>query len=123
MTEYCRESGILAIYQTGTHKFLLKPKTQEIQATESERQFLRNSGLGVHGIQQAEMDEAVTASDIQEARRRAIWLSYTNLRYEKAKPSPERNPEQLFTGGWRHLKKAIDMEYKYLIYKINKLSV
>ena len=48
----------------------------------------------MHDIQQAEVDNGVAASDIQETQRRAMQLSYTNLRYEKAKLGHERNPNK-----------------------------
>ena len=55
--------------------------------------LLRNSSLGSHGIQQTEVGQAVATGDIKDAQRRAIQLSYTNIRLEKAKVAHERNPE------------------------------
>ena len=71
MTEYCSESEILTIYHIGTHKCPLKPNTN-IYRLQVREAFLGNSGLGVCGIQQAEVSEAVSAGDIKEAQRRAI---------------------------------------------------
>ena len=55
---------------------------------------VRNCGEGACAIQQAEVDKAVAADDIQEAQRRAMQLSNINLRYEKANQAHERNPEK-----------------------------
>ena len=52
MTEYCRESENLTIYHVGLHKYLLKPDKYRKQVRGL---VLRNSGLGAHYIQQAEV--------------------------------------------------------------------
>ena len=65
------------------------------------------------------MGEAVAAGAIQEALRRAKSLSYANLRDEKAKLAHERNPDKHSLEAVGILKKATDMEDKYLVYKIN----
>ena len=65
------------------------------------------------------MGEAVAAGDIKEAQRRGMQLSYTNLRYEKANLACERNPDNHSLEAVGNLKKATDMEDKYLIYEIN----
>ena len=70
---------------------------------------LRNSSLGVHAIQQAEVGEAVVAGDIQEVWRRAMQLSYTNFRSEKANLACERNPDKHSLEAVGILKKATDM--------------
>ena len=64
------------------------------------------------------MGQTVVASDIKEGQRRAMQLSYTNLRYEKAKLSHERNPGKHLLEAVGILKKATDVENKHLIYKI-----
>ena len=70
-TEHHRESESLTIYHVGVHKCLLKPNINKniLQVREA---VLRNSGLGTCGIQQAEVGQAVAASDIKEAWRRAM---------------------------------------------------
>ena len=40
------------------------------------------------------MGHAVADSDTQEAQRRAMQLSYANVRSEKAKIAQERNPDK-----------------------------
>ena len=55
---------------------------------------LRNSGLGMHGIQQAEVSQVVDTSDIKEAWRRVMQPSYTNIRSRNARPAHERNPDK-----------------------------
>ena len=47
--------------------------------------------MGACAIQQAEVDEAVEAGYIKEAQRRAMQLSYSNIRYERANPACERS--------------------------------
>ena len=81
--------------------------------------MLRNCGLGSHGIQQAEVGQAVADGDIKEAQRRATWLSYTNIRCEKTKVAHERNPDKHSLESVGILKQAVDKEDKYQIYKIN----
>ena len=81
--------------------------------------MLRNTGLGVCGIQQAEVGQAGTAHAIMEAQRRAMYLYYTNIRSEKAKVAKERNPDNNSLEAVGILKQAIYKEDKYLIYKIN----
>ena len=71
MTEYCRESESLTIYHIGAHKCPLKPYTNKYR-NQVRDVVLRNSGLGTHGIQQADVGQAVAASDIKEAWRRAM---------------------------------------------------
>ena len=80
---------------------------------------LRNSGLGACGIQQADMGQAVADSDIKEAWRRAMQLSYANIRSEMAKVAHERNPDTHSLEAVGILKQTTDKEDKYLIYKIN----
>ena len=65
------------------------------------------------------MGEAFAAGDIQDACKRAMQLSYINLRYEKANLVCERNSEKQSLEAVGILKKAMDMEDRYLIYKIN----
>ena len=93
MTEYCMESKSLNIYHIGAHKCPLKPDTNNY-SKQIRHVVLRNSGLGTCGIQQAEMGQAVAASDIKEPWRRAMQLSYTSIRSEKAKLGCERNPDK-----------------------------
>ena len=81
--------------------------------------MLRNRGLSAQGIQQAEVGQAVANSDIQEAQRRAMQLSYANVRSKKAKISWERNPDKHSLQTVGILKQAMDKEDKYPIYKIN----
>ena len=81
--------------------------------------MLWNRGLGAWGIQQAKVGQAVADSDIQEAQRRAMWLSYANVRSEKAKITQERNPDKHSLEGVGILKQATDKEDKNLIYRIN----
>ena len=57
-----------------------------------------------------------------EAWRRAMQLSYTNIRSEKAKISQERNSDKDSLEAVDILKQAMDKEDKYLIYKINNLQ-
>ena len=48
-----------------------------------------------------------------------MWLSYANVRSEKAKIAQERNPEKYSLEAVGILKQAMDKEDKYLIYQIN----
>ena len=84
--------------------------------------MLRNRGLGSKGIQQAEVGQAVANGDIREAQRRAMWLSYANIRSEKAKIPWERNSDKHSLEEVGIMKPAKDKEDKYLIYKINNLQ-
>ena len=81
--------------------------------------MLQNRGLGARGIQQAEVGQAVASGDILEAQRRAMWLSYANVRSKKAKIARERNPDKHSLEAVGILKQATDKEDKYLIYQIN----
>ena len=81
--------------------------------------MLRNRGLGAWGIQQAEVGQAVANGDSWEAQRRAKWLSYADIRSEKA----ERNPDKHFLEGVDILMQATDKEDMYLIYKLITLSL
>ena len=101
MTEYCRESESLTIYHVGAHKCPFKPYTNKY-SKQIRDAVLRNSGLGAHGIQQAEVGQAVVTGDIKETQRRAMQLSYTNIRSEKAKVAHERNSDQTLAGGCRY---------------------
>ena len=65
------------------------------------------------------MGQAVADSDIWEAQRRAMELSYANVRSEKAKITWKRNPDKHSLEAVGILKQATDKEDKYLIYKIN----
>ena len=47
--------------------------------------MLQNRGLDAQGIQQAKVGQAVANGDVWEAPRRAMQLSYANVRSEKAK--------------------------------------
>ena len=118
MTEYCRESESLTVYHIGSHKCPLKKDTK-IYRKQARYAVLRNRGLVAQGIQQAEVGQAVADGDIQEAWRRAMQLSYANIRSEKAKISQERNSDKPFLEATGILKQAMDKEDKYLIYKIN----
>ena len=65
------------------------------------------------------MGQAVANGDIWEVQRRALQLSYANVRSEKAKIAQERNPGKHSLEAVGILKQAMDKEDKYLIYKIN----
>ena len=80
---------------------------------------LRSRGIGAQGIQQAEVGQAVANGDISEAWRRAMWLSYANIRSEKANISQERNSDKYSLEAVGILKQATDKKDKYPIYKIN----
>ena len=84
MTEYCWESETLTVYHVGVHKCHLK-KDKKIYKKQVREAVLRNRGLGARGIQQAKVGQAVADGDIWEAQRRALQLSYANVRLEKAK--------------------------------------
>ena len=77
---------------------------------------LQNRGLGAQGIQQAEVGQAVANGDIQEAQRRAMQLSYANVRSKRAKITRERKPDKHSLEAVGILKQAMDKEDKYLIY-------
>ena len=64
------------------HKCHLKKDTQ-IYKKQVREAVLQNRGLGAQGIQQAEVGQAVAEGNIQEAQRRAMQLSYANVRSEK----------------------------------------
>ena len=117
-TEYCRESGILTVYHICTHRLPPKPNTKKYRHQVKEA-VLRNSSLGAHAIQQTEAGEAVAAGDIQEAWRRAMQLSYSNLRYERLTCPIKGTQTNNYLEAVGILKKATDMEDKYLIYKLN----
>ena len=104
MTEYCRESESLTIYHIGAHRCLLKPDKNKYSKQVGDA-VLRNSG-----IQQAEVGQAIAASDIKEAWRRAKQLSYTNIRSKKAKVACERNADIHSLEAMGILKKATDKE-------------
>ena len=118
MTEYCRDSESLTIYHIGAHKCPLKPDTNKY-SNQVRDAVLKKSGLGAHHIQQAEMGQEVATSDIKEAGRRAMWLSYTNIRSEKNKFMHKRNPDKHCIEPVGILKHATVKDDKYLIYKIN----
>ena len=86
MTEYCRESESHTVYHIGAHKCPLKQDTK-IYRKQVRDALLRNRDLGAQGIQQAEVGQVVTNSDVREAQRRAMQLSHANVRSEKAKLS------------------------------------
>ena len=121
MTEYCRESESLTVYHIGAHKCPLKQDTK-IYRKQVKDAVLRNRGLGAWGIQQVEVGQVVVNSDIREAQRRAMWLSYANIRSKKAKISQERNSDKHCLEAVGILKQAMDKEDKYLSYKINNLQ-
>ena len=54
MTEYCKESESLTVYHIGAHKCPFEPYRNRC-SKQIRDIVLRNSGLGTHGIQQAEM--------------------------------------------------------------------
>ena len=121
MTDYCRESESLTVYHIGAHKCPLKPDTK-IYRKQVRDAVLRNSGLGAQGIQQTEVGQAVGDGNIREVHKRTMWLSYTNIRSEKAKISWERNPDKHSLDAVGILKQTTDKEDKKLIYKINNLQ-
>ena len=118
MTEYCWESETLTVYHVGVHKCHLKKDTK-IYKKQVREAVLPNRGLGVQGIQRAEVGQAVADGDIQEAQRRAMQLSYANVRSKKAKFAWERSPDKHSLEAVSILKQATDKEEKYLIYRIN----
>ena len=65
------------------------------------------------------MGQAFADGDIWEVQRRAMKLSYGNIRSEKAKISQERNSDKHSLEAVGIIKQATDKEDKYLIYKIN----
>ena len=65
------------------------------------------------------MGQAVTNVDIWEVWKRAMQLSYANIRSEKALISWERNSDKHSLEAVGIQKQAMDKEDKYLIYKIN----
>ena len=65
------------------------------------------------------MGQAVTVGNIKEAQRRAMRLSYANVRSEKAKIAREKNLDKHSLEAVGILKQATDKEDKYLIYRIN----
>ena len=73
----------------------------------------------MRGIQQSKVGQAVAEGNIQEAQRRAMQLSYANVRSEKAKIALEKNPDKHSLEAVGVLKQATDKEDKYLIYQIN----
>ena len=99
MTEYCRESETLTVYHIGMHKCHLKKDTK-IYRKQVREAVLQNRGLGAQGIQQAEVGQAVADSDIWETQRRAMQLSYANIRSGKAKITWERNPDKPLGSPW-----------------------
>ena len=118
MTEYCLESETLTVYHVGVHKCHLKKDTK-IYKKQVSKVVLQNRGLSAGCIQQAEVGQAVADGDIWEAQRRAMQLSYANVRSEKAKITRKRNPDKHSLEASSILKQAMDKEDKYLIYKIN----
>ena len=65
------------------------------------------------------MGQAVAEGNIQEAQRRAMQLSYANVRSEKAKIACKKNPVKHSLEAIGVLKQATDKKDKYLIYQIN----
>ena len=70
-------------------------------------------------FRQAKVGQAVADSNICKAQRRAMQLSYANVRSEKAKITWKKNPEKHSLEAVGILKQAMDKENKYLIYQIN----
>ena len=91
-------------------------KTQNIYQKQVREALLQNRGLGVQGIQQAEVGQAVADGNIWEAQRRAMQLSYANVRLEKAKIAQEKNPDKHSLEAVGTLKQAMDKEDKYLVH-------
>ena len=74
--------------------------------------MLQNRGLGARGIQQAEVGQAVMVGNIKEAQRRAMQLSYANVRSEKAKIAQEKNLDKHSLEAVGILKQATNKEDK-----------
>ena len=115
MTEYCMESGTLTVYHVGVCKCHLKNDTK-IYKKQVREAMLQNRGLGAQGIQQAKVGQAVANGNIHKVQRRAMQLSYANVRSKEAKITWERNPEKHSLESVGILKQAMDKEDKYLIY-------
>ena len=76
MTEYCRVSEELIIYNPGTHTCLPKPNTKKY--TRLVREFVvRNSSVGVFTIQQVDAGEAVLAVILKRHGEELCNLSTT----------------------------------------------
>ena len=116
MKEYCRESETLTVYHLGMYMCLPKPNTMKYRSLVREA-VLRNSGIVACVIQQAEMGEAVAAADIQEPWGSAMQLSYANLKVWKGWSCLWKEPKHSLEAVGI-LKRAPDMEDKFLIYKI-----
>ena len=104
------------------HQCLPKPNIEK-HSSQIREAVLRNSGLETCAIQHAETGEATVRDDIQKVYRRAMQLSNASLRYEEANLAYERNPDKHSLEAIGILKKAIDIEDKYLIYKMKTLSL
>ena len=87
------------VYYLGMHTFSPKWNSKRYRTLVREA-VLRNSGLGAHVIQQAEVEEADLSGNIQEAWKRAIQLSHVSLRYENAHLACERNPDKHIPEMW-----------------------
>ena len=77
-------SCTLTVYLVGVHKCHLKKGTK-IYKKQVREAMLQNRGLGAQSIQQTKVSQAVANGDICKTQRRAMQLSYANVRSEKAK--------------------------------------
>ena len=82
MTEYCMESGTLTVYHVDVHKCHLKKDTK-IYKMQVREAVMQNRGLGAPGIQQVKVGQAVANSDIREAQRRAMQVSYGKCKVQE----------------------------------------
>ena len=122
MTEYCRESETLTVYHIGMHKCPLKKRHKNIQKV-GERSSALKQRFGCLRHSTAEVGQAVANGDIREAQRRAMQLSYANVRSEKAKISWERNPDEHSLEAVGILKQATDKETSTSFTKLITLNL
>ena len=110
MTEYCRVSKVLTGHHLGIHTC---PKQNMKKYKRIDREVVvRDSSVGECPMHQTEVGEAVLTHNISEACRRALQMSYSHIRSEKASLGHERIQN-------KHWLEAIGIFKKWLVRKTN----
>ena len=109
---------MLTVHHLGMH---MCPPKQNITKHRRlvKKLWVRNSSVGTHTIQQAEVGKEIAAGNISEAWGRILQLSYSHIWSKKANLNHERNPDEHSLEAIGIFQEVTDKEDKYLIYKIN----
>ena len=89
-----------------------KTKYKDIQEIGQREALVRNSNVGAHTIQQAEVAEEFEAGNVSDTQRRALQLCYSCTRYEKAHLASKRNPDMHSLEAIGIFQKVTDKEHK-----------